>query len=48
MALDGLERELRGRYPKASAQICKAKVNLNETRMTSSTPGVPKNSWRKR
>ena len=28
MALDGLERELRGRYPKASALSRKAKVNL--------------------
>ena len=42
MALDGLERELRGRYPKASALSRKAKVNLVRYAVTSSSPGVAK------
>ena len=42
MALDGLERELRGRYPKASALSRKAKVNLVRSRMTSFITGSSK------
>ena len=48
MALDGLERELRGRYPKASALSRKAKVNLVRYADDFIITGSSKNSWRKR
>ena len=48
MALDGRERELRGRYPKASVLSRKAKVNLVRYADDFIITGVPRNSWRKR